>query len=201
MSRHYKGRFRGETHVWCKSIPTFLYFTRNQMSKRNIRKCRFVACKHETKNIDIDNESYVKDGTCYYHEDCFKLKQTNEWKDEKTRADLKAFRDLWYQRISKTVNYSQLMRILNDYIVRGISSDYLLFTLRYCLDHKMNLNYPNGFKYYVDRADIKKAYDKYLLKNSQKKQTKVDTESIEDNSPKFNVQTKPKGFQSILGKS
>ena len=95
------------------------------MSTKDIRKCRFIACKHQTRDIDIENEPFVNVGKMYYHEDCYKLKESNEWKDKKTRQDLQEFRDIWWDKISNTVNYSQLMRILNDYIARGVSLVFL----------------------------------------------------------------------------
>lgn len=165
-----------------------------------IRKCRFIGCKHQTRDLDIAVEPFIKVGSVYYHEDCYKLKKSNEWKDEQTRKDLVEFRDIWWKNISKTVNFQQLMKILNEYIARGVSSDYLLFALKYIIQHKMNLNYPNGFKYYVDRIEIKQAYDKYLIKKAKAEQ---DSNSVNitdtDNAPKFNVQNKKHGFQSILG--
>jgi hypothetical protein len=171
------------------------------MSKSDIKKCRFVGCKHPTREIDIGTEPYTKVGTMYYHEDCFQLKKSNEWKDSQTRKDLAEFREIWFNRISRTVNYPQLMWILNDYIARGVSSDYLLFTLKYILNNNMNLNYPNGFKYYVDREDIKKAYDKHLIQKRIVEQAKNPVKTdVQDNAPKFSVKTKPKGFQTILGK-
>lgn len=170
------------------------------MSKRNIRKCRFVNCKHSSKDIDIESESYVKDGSLYFHEDCYKLKKSNEWKDQQTRKDLTEFRNLWWKSISKTVNFSQLMRILNDYIARGVSSDYLLFALKYCINNHLNLNYPNGFKYYVDRQDIKQAYDKHLMLKASKKVSNIKITDKDNQSPTFNVNNKPKGFNSILHK-
>lgn len=171
------------------------------MSKKDIRKCRFVGCKHSTKDIDISQEPYINVGSFFYHEDCYKLKQSNEWKDKQTRKDLQEFRDIWHQRISTTVNYAQLMKILNEYIANGVSSDYLLFAFKYVLDNGMNLNYPYGFKYYVDRADIKNAYNKHLAKKKIKEQEKNPPKTdIPDNAPKFKVQNKSKGFQTILGK-
>lgn len=165
---------------------------------KNIRKCRFIACKHKNKEIDIDNESFVKDGRCFYHQDCYELKKTNEWKSQKTRDDLTLFRDMWYQNISRTVNFSQLMKILNEYIARGIDSEYLVFALKYVIDHNMNLNYPNGFKYYVDRTDIKRAYEKHQTLKNRKMHDDYKPNISDDNSPTFNVKQKQTGFQSIL---
>jgi len=170
------------------------------MSGNNIRKCRYINCKHITREIDITLDDYVRKGTFYYHPDCYKSKVAGDWKDEQTKKDLAEFRNLWYHHISKTVNYSQLMRILNEYILRGISSDYLLFVLRYCIDKKKNLNYPNGFKYFVDKQEIKTAYDRYLLNKQKAEQKKIEINRKKDDSPKFNVQQKQRGFQSVFEK-
>ena len=165
----------------------------------SIRKCRFIACKHKDKRIDIDNEPFVKEGNRYYHQDCFELKKSNEWKTQKTRDDFVRFRDIWYNRISKTVNFQQLMQILNDYVARGVESEYLVFALEYVLDHNMNLNYPNGFKYYVDRNEIKRAYERHKAMRA-KEQQKDFKPLIQDDSPKFTVKPKRTGFQSIINK-
>ena len=168
------------------------------MNKKDIRKCRFPKCTHATREINIAVEPFVQEGNMYYHEDCYKIKQKNEWKNEQTKKDLTKFRDIWWKYISKTVNFGQLMMILNDYVARGVSSDYLLFTLKYCIQHQMHLRYPNGFKYYVDMVEIQKAYDKYLISISKIDRPKIRIEDCEQKSPQFKAKTKPTGFQSIL---
>lgn len=120
-------------------------------------------------------------------------------KDEKTKADLQYIKNGWCIHISKTVPYSQLMKCLNDLIARGISSDYLVFTFDYVVIHKLNLNYPAGFQYFVDKKEIKVAYKKHQIKNSGAKKPNDFTAIDSVDTPKFTLKQKPIGFKSILG--
>lgn len=172
------------------------------MSKKtDIKVCRYVNCPHG-KEIDITKDDYKVVGkTMYYHTDCLKKKRKGEWKDEKTKADLQYIKNQWVLHIDKTVIFSQLLQILNDFIARGVSSDYLVFVFDYVVKHKMKLNYPNGFKYYVGNPEIKAAYKKSKLK-------KVDQSKFSVGESNFNatqtpkpsplISKQPQGFGSIL---
>lgn len=170
------------------------------MSKKtDIKVCRYADCPYG-KQIDITKDDYrVVDKTMYYHADCLKRKRKGEWKDEKTKADLQYIKNGWITHISKTVIYSQLFQCLNELVARGISSDYLVFVFDYIVSHKLNLRHPKGFKYFVDKDEIKVAYKK---QQSQKiSSTKLsDFSGVIDNSdaPTFTVKQKPVGFKSIL---
>lgn len=171
------------------------------MSKKSdIKTCRYVNCNHDNKEIDITKDSYHADGRMYYHSDCYELKKKNDWKDDQTKKDLQYIKNQWSLCISKTVVYSQLFQCLNELLSRGISSDYLVFTFDYIVKNKMNLRYPQGFKYFVDRQEIKDAYQKYQIKKSGV-MNKANFVVTDDNSPspKFSVNPKPVGFKSILG--
>ena len=181
------------------------------MSKADIKKCRYTGCKHGTREIDIVNEPYKVVGATYYHADCFAekeqkdkaaaaKKQATKQRTEKQRADIQLIRTLWENNISHTVVYGQLYAMLNDLISRGIDSDYLVFVMNYVIDNKMKLNYPPGFRYYVDKKEIKAAYDK-------KQQVKIEPEVFivkenakPDTTPKFAVKHRPIGFGSILNR-
>ena len=169
------------------------------MAKKDIRTCRFINCKHDSKSIDISKEKYVKDkNNMYYHSDCFELKKSGEWKDKKTREELVQIRDIWGKNLNPTVNYPQLMKILNEFVARGISSEYLLFTVQFCIKNSWNLKYPGGLKYYIDREEIKTAYSKKKAAEEMRKYKDEFKTTDDDNTPKFNVKKKPKGFQTIL---
>ena len=164
----------------------------------DIKTCRYVNCKHPGRIIDISTDEYTVAGRgMYYHSDCFK--QKDMWKDEKTKQDLQYIKTQWGLHINKTVVYSQLFHCLNDLLVRGVSSGYMVFVLDYVIKNKLNLRYPQGFKYFVDREDIKDAYDEWLIKktgvNIQSDFTAVDS----TDAPTFSVKAKPRGFKGILG--
>lgn len=136
----------------------------------------------------------------YYHADCYSSKKKGGWKDEQTKKDLQYIKNQWVLHINKTVIYSQLFHCLNDFIARGVSSEYLVFVLDYVIKNRMKLQYPHGFKYYVDNKEIKDAYQKHLIMKSgvNNKSNFVVTDDS-SKAPKFSVAQKPQGFKSILG--
>lgn len=168
--------------------------------KTDIKICRFVNCKHDDKRIDITKDDYKAVGSMYYHSDCYEIKSKSEWKDENTKKDLQYIKCQWELHINKTVVYSQLFRCLNELIAREISSDYLVFVLDYVIKNKLNLRFPAGFKYYVDKNEIKEAYQKLQYdKQGIKKPSEFTAVTDSDNAPKFNINIKEHGFKSILG--
>ena len=172
------------------------------MSKKaDIKTCRFVGCPHGKKiDISIDNYVIPKKGM-YYHEDCYKKQKEGNWKDKQTRADLQYIKEQWVLRIDRDVIFSQLMRVLNDFIGRGVPSDYLVFAFDYVIQHKMKLNYPYGFKYYIDNKEIKEAYEKSKLPKIDNAKFVVKSTEFEPPQkvePSPLIANKPKGFGSIL---
>lgn len=166
--------------------------------KADIRICRYVRCNHPNKEIDVTCDEFELSNKFYYHKDCFAAKKAESEKDEKVKNDLQLIKNLWLTNISNTVVFSQLFSCLNQLLAQGIESDYLVFTMEYCVSHKMNLRHPFGFKYFVDRQEIKDAYKKKqlaLAKINQSTFSAADT----DDSPKFTINQKPSGFGRILG--
>lgn len=160
--------------------------------------CRYKTCKHESKDIDITKDDFVNEGKSFYHSDCYKAKTAEDEAKKKKTADLMYFRNLWIDNISNTVVCSQLFKIVNDLLSRGIELEYLIFVLEYCIEHKLNLNYPAGFYYFVDKEEIKMAYTKKkIIKSGYNKNSFMAIEN-DDTSPKFSVQKKSNGFQNIL---
>ena len=106
-------------------------------------------------------------------------------------------KNLWIEHIDRTLIYSQLFSVLNDLLSRGVESDYLVFVMRYIISNRLNLRYPAGFRYYVNKDEILSAYKKKKTKSiiGQHKFVAVNNP---DNEPKFNVSKRQKGFQSIF---
>lgn len=171
------------------------------MSKKtDIKTCRYARCKHPDKLIDITKDDYHVDGRMYYHSDCYNLKRKGDWKDEQTKKDLQYIKNQWVLYINKTVIYNQLFHCLNDLIARGVSSEYLVFVFDYVIKNKMNLRHPQGFKYYVDKQEIKDAYQKHLIaKGGVNNKSNFVVTDDSSTAPKFSVKQKPQGFKSILG--
>ena len=172
------------------------------MSKKtDIKTCRFVGCPHG-KKIDITKDDYVMSGKgMYYHPDCLKKKQSGSWKSEQTKADLQYIKNQWALHIDKTVAFSQLLRVLNEFVARGVSSDYLVFAFDYVIKHKMKLNYPNGFKYYVEKPEIKAAYRKSKFEKVDQSKFTVEASNFDapqKTEPSPLISKRPQGFGSIL---
>lgn len=169
------------------------------MAKADIRKCRYCNCKHLSQDIDTAKEPYKKKGSKFYHEDCWILQEQMNQKDAQTKADIQLIRNLWIERINNTVVLSQLYQVLNEYIARGVSSEYLVFTVEYCIKNKCVLRYPYGLKYYIDNQEIKDAYARtQIAKNRVKQEQFVSVDN--DDAPKFTVKNKKMtGFGKILG--
>lgn len=172
--------------------------------KADIKICRYSHCKHPTKEIDISCDEYTKNGNQYFHKDCYEAKRKGEWKDQKTKSDLQLIKNMWVEHISSTVNYSRLFYELNGFIERGIDSEYLVFVMKYVITNKCKLNYPAGFKWYVDDDNIKRAYGKSVNKKMVKKALKNDNTTPNKKTakePQVKFSNKPVGFGDILGGS
>ncbi|MDY4494858.1 MAG: hypothetical protein SPE24_08235 [Erysipelotrichaceae bacterium] len=168
------------------------------MNRKSFRVCRYCNCPHPLKQIDISTDDFVVDGKLYYHRKCYDTKLDEEEKNKQKSKDYEYFRNQWVKNISNTVVYSQLYKVLNELIARGIELDYLIFTLNYIIEHKMNLHYPAGFPYFVDKKEIKEAYAKKKLASSGYNKNSFVAVENDDTAPKFSVNKKPNGFQSIL---
>lgn len=166
--------------------------------KTDIKICRYAQCTHPNKEIDITCDTFEAKGTCYYHADCYAEKVEREEKENKVKADMQLIKTLWLENISNTVVYSQLFRCLNDLLNQGVESDYLVFAMQYCVTHKLNLRHPFGFKYFVDKQEIKNAYKKKIIAQNRVNQSDFSATDTDD-APKFSINTKPTGFKRILG--
>lgn len=169
------------------------------MNKKNIKICRYCNCPYPSKLIDINEDEFAVDGIRYYHKKCYEIKLDEDEKQRQKSEGYQQFRDLWLKNISNTVVYSELHKVLGELISRGIELDYLIYTLNYVIEHKLNLHYPAGFRYFVDRKEIKDAYTKKKSNMSSvcSKENFVITKR-EDNSPKFSINKEARGFQSIF---
>lgn len=176
------------------------------MSKSDIRICPYCNCPFPNHEVNIKTDLFVKSrSNRYYHKKCFDAECKANKKTEQEKADISLILDLWNKNISNTVNYGYLRKIINEYTQRGISTDYLVFCLQYVIANRMPLNYPNGFKYYVDRREIKEAYDKKQMQKKYEemqkeiKERKPETPIWSSNAPSFAMKKqKEEGFGSIL---
>lgn len=155
-------------------------------NKEKTRVCQNKHCKLGGK-ILIDSQPYVKEKNGCYHQSCFQEKK-----------DMMLIRDMWMKNISPTVVISQLNKVLYELLdLPGVTSGYLVFTMQYIVNNRCKLRYPMGFRYYVDRQEIKDAYEKKT--KPVIKQNQFVVKQDDDNVPVFSAPKKPTGFASILG--
>ena len=149
-------------------------------------KCKYGKCKHESK--EIEKSEAVKVGNAYYHADCFKDKENR-----------KEIIDLFVNNINPNVVFSQLQAVVRTIVDdRGNSSDFLLFGLKYYIEHKIPLNYPQGLYYVIQNKEVNAEYKKIKAKEIMVKENFVTQES--SNEVEFSYKpTKQKGFSDILG--
>jgi hypothetical protein len=123
-------------------------------------KCAYNQCKY---NKEVNEDVAVKKGSRYYHLDCLKESQN---KNE--------IRKLFLEKINATEVVSGLNRTINNIVdVKGISSEFLLYALRYVINNKLPLNHAAGLYYIINNSKIKDSY--------QKEKSKIVAKTINDN--------------------
>ena len=144
--------------------------------------CKYSHCLHN--NREIEKEKAVRVGNAYYHSDCFK-----------TKEDIEEVVNLFKTYINPNPVYAQLQSVIKNIIfVKGVQSDFLLFGLRYYIEHKIPLNYPQGLYYVIQNKDVANAYNK-----TKTKEVKKSVEITEQTETQFKfVPTKNKGFADII---
>lgn len=144
--------------------------------------CKYSHCLHS--NREIEKEKAVRVGNAYYHSDCFK-----------TKEDIKEIVNLFKTHINPNPVYAQLQSVIKNIVfVKGVQSDFLLFGLRYYIEHKIPLHYPQGLYYVIQNKDVANAYNK-----AKTKEIKKSIEITEQTETEFKfVPTKNKGFADII---
>lgn len=120
------------------------------MSNKQV-KCRYSKCLHNGELIDKDKA--VKIDKCYYHPDCYKIKE-----------DIQEIVKLFKENINPNVVYSQLHKVINNIVFdKGETSDFLLFGLQYYIKNHIPLRYPQGLYYVIQNKEVNKQYQRYNL--------------------------------------
>lgn len=152
------------------------------MEKQSIVHCKYSKCLHGSRGIGKDDA--VKIGNCYYHSDCLK-----------TKEDIKKIIDLFTKHINPNPVYSNLQKVIDNIVFKKqLGSDFLLFGLKYYIDHKIPLNYPQGLYYVIQNKQVIEAYRKPEIKN---KRNKVEIKE-ETNQSFTHIPIKNNGFADIL---
>lgn len=155
-----------------------------QMAKKETYTCRFGHCKHESKEIPKDEA--VKIGNGYYHKDC-----------AKNRNNTNLTIELFEKHINPNPVQSQLRAVINNILyTKNIDSDFLVFALKYFIEHRIPLRYPQGLYYVVQNVDAKSEFDKKMAE----KYKNIKIELSDTNETSFTHKpAKQKGFADILG--
>lgn len=156
------------------------------MEKDKIVKCKYANCLHETK--ELNKEEAIKSGNSYYHPDCFR-----------TKEDIKQVIDLFKKHINPNPVYAQLHSVIKNIVfTKNVSSELLLFGLKYYIDHKIPLNYPQGLYYVIQRKEVIDAYNKAKVKEMLKEKSETVEIAASVETEFTHVATKTRGFADIL---
>lgn len=154
------------------------------------RKCVWKCCRINGGVINMDENNFVMDVKINraYHKECYQEK-----------CDMALIKNLWIEHINPTVMAQSINGVVRSLLERpGVTSEYLVFVVRYIIDHKMQIRHPAGLRYYADRERIKEAYKQSKLPRIR--HSEFIAEPSEDDSPKFTVKPKKQvGFSSVLG--
>lgn len=163
--------------------------TKSNTTKPKIVKCRYSHCLHETKELNAEDS--MKQGSAYYHKDCFK-----------TKDDIQRIIKLFSERANQNVVYAQLFKTVNNIIFeKGISSDFLLFSMNHWLNAGHQLNYPGGLYYVIQDKSAQSEYKR--LQNLKLMDQQKDAFEIHDSTEskfEYKPNNRISGFEAILGK-
>ena len=153
------------------------------MGKSEIVKCRSSHCLHKSKEL-LREEAVSPTKSVFYHRDCYQ-----------TQEDIKEIIDIFYKQINPNVVFSQLRHVINIIVYdRGVSSELLLFGLKYYIQNRKTLNYPQGLYYVIQNKEMINAFNKYKVSHSAQK-----IQITEDSDETFqHIPAKSKGFADIL---
>lgn len=135
-------------------------------------KCAYKTCKFDNQ---IEKGKEIKYKNRYYHLECLKEVQNKE-----------EIRKIYFEHINpsevvKMVNLA-ISKLINE---KKVDSEYLLFVIKYIVNHKMKVNYPMGLYYYVNNSKIKEAWNLLTVKQQKIEMT------IETNNPEISFEYKP----------
>lgn len=154
------------------------------MSKEKIYQCRYSKCLYDTKDIQPDDDCIVN--KTHYHKKCYEYK-----------SKIAEIADYYYNHISKTVVYGQLVRTINNIVFnKNVDPKFLLFAIQFSVKNGAKIKSPFYLHYLIDKDEIKRAYNQQVISHKPK----VDIDSIkvkEEQSFTYKPKSK-KGFGKII---
>jgi hypothetical protein len=146
--------------------------------ENKIYKCGYNQCK---LGGEVAKDIAVKHGAKYYHDDCLKEAQN---KNE--------IRKLFFEHINPTEVATVLNRTINTIIdTKNVSSDFLLYALKYVIKNKLILNHAGGLYYVINNDKIKDSYNKESIKAKVEeiKKEAINTNNTNETQYKYNQET------------
>ena len=110
-------------------------------------KCRYRHCLYDSQDIPPGQE--VKTGKIsYMHKECARY-----WKT------IGSIVDLYKQRVNKNVLEKTLLATINNIVFKkNVDPEFLLFALKYSLDHGNHLSSPYGLHYIISNESCMTAW-------------------------------------------
>lgn len=147
-------------------------------------KCAYSRCFCEEKSLDDKDVVIINNKR--FHSQCYSV-----------REDINQIKILFHDHINENVVWTQLINVINTIIFeRGCTAGFLLFGLKYYIEHKIPLNYPAGLYYVVQNKDVKREWDR--LKANEIKKQMIQNTTV-DNGQQFTYRPiKTKGIGDLL---
>ena len=122
-------------------------------------KCQAQCCLHKSRNI-ISNKA-VMDGGNSYHPDCYKFNK-----------NLHKIQEIWKSKIDSKYSSTELVRVVKSLVLnKKIDSEMVLYGVRYYVNNKIPLRYPQGLNYVVTNREVIDGFNR--LKESRVTKLKI----------------------------
>lgn len=114
---------------------------------RNIYKCAYPKCKY---GGEVNKNEAVKVSNRYYHKECLAEKN----------AKLEII-DVWVAKVDPHPIFNLLRKTIDNLVDKeGNDAEYLLFALRYSIDHGWKISHPAGLRYVAKNKDAENEWNK-----------------------------------------
>ena len=126
-------------------------------------KCRYSYCKH---GGEVNKEEAIKEGSSYFHKDCYKEKQLKQQIEE------------YYLSNMPPCTLQILRKVIKQLIhEKNIEAEYMLFVLNYITNNKKPINNPFGLANYCNEGRVRSEYNKIKIReqyNEMEKPSEID---------------------------
>lgn len=124
-----------------------------------IIRCQAQCCLHKSR--DIINSKAVMDGGNSYHPDCYIFNK-----------NLHKIQEIWKSKIDSKYSSTELVRVVKSLVLnKKIDSEMILYGVRYYVNNKIPLRYPQGLNYVVTNREVIDGFNR--LKESRVAKLKI----------------------------